>query len=118
MGRTSDWMRYQDRVRVNRRRMGRSRRAVYARRYYWVAKLRRLGVPEPDVRSAVDGIMRSRLSQPYRRENRDRILKASADWYRRNKAHALANMNRSRLRRRADDAARRNFLLRAMTKGE
>ena len=111
-------MRYQDHVRVNRRRMSKARKAVYARRHYWVAKLRRLGVPEADVQTVADGIMRSRLSQPYRRENRDHMRKVAADWYRRNKRRANANTKRSRLRRRAEDAARRNFVLRAMTKGE
>lgn len=118
MGRTSDWMRYQDHRRRRRRRLARSAASAYGRRYYWVRKLRGLGVPEPDIPDAVSGILASRTMQALNEEDPDSLRRRWRSWYWRNRKR-MSDANRAmRERYRSDDAARRDFsVAAAMSKG-
>jgi hypothetical protein len=112
-------MRYQDYRRRKPRRLSGSAASVYGRRYYWVRKLRRLGVPEPDISETVSGILSSRTAQARNEANPDTRRKGWKSWYFRN-VERVKEANRERyVRRSKEDMARRDFaLLTAICKGE
>ena len=115
MGRTSDWRRYQDHRRRRRRRLARSAASAYGRRYYWVRKLRGLGVPEPDIPEAVSGILASRAMQARNEEDPDSRRRLWKSWYWRNRER-VREANRERCARRSEEyMARRDFALLAAT---
>ena len=118
MGRTSDWMRYQGNRRRARRNLKRSRRAAYARRHYWVSKLRGLGVPEPDIPETVSGILSSRAMQARNEEDPDSRRRLWKSWYWRNRERVADACRARHERNRSDDAARRDFsVVAAMANG-
>lgn len=118
MGRTSDWMRYQGNRRRTLRNLKRSRKASYARRHYWVSKLRGLGVPEPDIPEAVSGILASRAMQALNEMDPDARRRQWRSWYWRNRERVADAHRAMRERSRSDDAARRDFsVVAAMANG-
>ena len=114
MGRTCDLMRFQDYRARTKRKMSKKRAAVYQRRRYWRAKLLRCGVPERDVDSVVDQVLLSRSFQrcnarnPNRRQERRERWKA---WYAKNRKRILKYWKDYHLRVKAEDAARKNFII-------
>ena len=115
MGRTSDWMRYQGNRRRKHRRLAGSAASAYGRRYYWASKLRRLGVPEPDIPEAVSGILESRKAQAWNEENPDARRKGWKSWYFRNRERVREASRERYARRSEEDMARRDFAILAAT---
>lgn len=83
MGRTADFLKYQDH-RALRRKVSKSRKAGYQRKWYWTNKLRKLGVPEADLEREVSGVLSSRSRSRFNHKNPEKLSKWRRSWYYRN----------------------------------